>query len=74
MVTGLVIAVLVLGATLAILWWDLTNTKRGIESLWSRTREFHNRLGGLENNHASTRGELRRMKAFTLRIHKDIHR
>lgn len=73
MVTGLSFAVFGLGIALAVFWRDLVVTRKELESLWGRTRDLHNMMGGLTSKHESTSGELKKVKEFTLRLQKDIH-
>ena len=74
MVPGLGLVVFGLGIALAVLWRDLVVTRKELESLWGRTRDLHNMMGGLKDKHDSTRGELKKVKEFALRLQKDIHR
>jgi hypothetical protein len=62
MVTGLGLSVFGVAIALAVLWWDHLATKRELESLWGRTRDLHNMMGGIED----------RRKEFTRKLQKAV--
>lgn len=74
MVPGLSLAVFALIVVLILRWKESTVVRKELEALWDRTRDLHNKVGGLEDKYHSATCELKRVREFALQLQKDAHR